>query len=220
MAKHSKYDNIKHRKAAQDAKKGKIYSLHAKLIALAAQSGWDPDKNPNLAMHIEKAKKDWVPNENIDRAIKKGTGEDKSGVQIQEIMYEWYWPGWVAILVNVLTDNKNRSASSIRHIFSKYGGNMWESGAVSWMFNRKWVIVIDSTKNDYDKVEELVYETSAEDISKDDISIEIITSSEDLEEVKNHLESNGVEIESYENDYLADNEIELGDFERRPVQLA
>jgi len=152
MAKHSKYDNIKHRKAAQDAKKGKIYSIHAKLITLAAQGEWDPSKNPNLAMLIEKAKKDWVPNDTIDRAIKKWTWEDKSGCIIQEILYEWYGPSWIAIIVKVLTDNKNRTAASIRHIFWKYSWNLWESWSVSWMFKRKWIIIIDSTKQQMLKI--------------------------------------------------------------------
>lgn len=214
MARHSKWHNIKHRKAAQDAKKGKTYSLHSKLISLAAQSGWDPEKNPSLFAAIAKAKSDWVPNDNIDRAIKKWTWEDKSWVQIQEIVYEWYWPGWVSIIVSSLTDNKNRTASSIRHIFSKFWWNMWESGSVSWMFKRKWVIIIDLESYDYDMLEELVFETSAEDMTKDENILKIVSSLDDLEEISNFLKSKDIILEASEADYIADNEVEVTEFEK------
>ena len=215
MAGHSKWHNIKHRKAAQDAKKGKVYSLHAKLIALAAQSwGWDPEQNPNLATIIAKAKADWVPNDNIDRAIKKWTGEDKSGMQIQEIVYEGYAPGWVAMLVRVLTDNKNRTASNIRHIFSKFWGNMGESGAVSWMFKRKGVIIIDSSKYNYDQIEEFVFETTAEDITLEQDIIKIITSIDDFRIVEEFFKWKGIELEASELDYIPDNEIEITEFDK------
>jgi len=213
MAKHSKYDNIKHRKAAQDAKKWKIYSIHAKLITLAAQWEWDPAKNPNLAMLIEKAKKDWVPNENIDRAIKKWTGEDKTWCMIQEILYEWYAPSWVAVIVKVLTDNKNRTAASIRHIFSKYSWNLWESGSVSWMFKRKWIILIDSSKYNYEKVEELTFETEAEDIVVINDMIKITTNVELLQDITSFFVKNGIETESSEMEYIPDTYISITDFD-------
>ncbi|MDP5039087.1 MAG: YebC/PmpR family DNA-binding transcriptional regulator, partial [Candidatus Gracilibacteria bacterium] len=119
---------VQGKKAASNAVKQKVFSLHSKLIALAAQKGGDPDLNPALYDAIEKARKDNVPNDNIERSIKKGTGEDKDSSQISEIVYEGYGVGGVAVIVKVLTDNKNRTASNIRHIFSKYGGNMGESG--------------------------------------------------------------------------------------------
>ena len=126
---------VQARKNAVNAAKGKVFSLHAKLIALAAQKWWNPDDNPTLAAAIIKAKKEGVPSDNIERSIKKGTGEDTSAEQIVEIVYEWYAPGGVAIMVSTLTDNKNRTVANIRHIFNKYGGNMWESGVVSWMLS-------------------------------------------------------------------------------------
>ena len=214
MAKHSKFDNIKHRKAAQDAKKWKIYSIHAKLIALAASSEWDPQKNPNLAMLIEKAKKDWVPNENIDRAIKKWTWENKDWVQIIEIIYEWYAAGWVAIIITVLTDNRNRTASNIRHIFSKTSWNMWEPWSVSWMFKRKWIIIIDSSKYNYQKIEELILETDSEDIILEWDIIKIITSIEDFNKIEQFLYDSKIEIESSSIDYIPDNKIEITDFDK------
>jgi len=213
MAKHSKYDNIKHRKAAQDAKKWKIYSIHAKLITLAAQWEWDPSKNPNLAMLIEKAKKDWVPNENIDRAIRKWTWEDKSWCIIQEILYEWYWPSWVAIIVKVLTDNKNRTAASIRHIFSKYSWSLWETWSVSWMFKRKGIIIIDSSKYNYDNIEELTFETEAEDIVAQNNIIKITTNVDFLQKITDFFVKNGIEIVSSEMEYIVDNNIDIKDFD-------
>lgn len=214
MAGHSKWHNIKHRKAAQDAKKGKVYSIHSKFIALAAQNWWDPDTNSTLAMAIEKAKKEWVPNDNIARAIKKWTWDDKSWIQISEIVYEWYSPWWIAILVNVLTDNKNRSSASIKHIFSKFWWNLWEAWTVSWMFKRKGIIIIDSSRYNYDNIEEMIFETNAEDISLEDDIIKIITKVEDLNEIVKFFEEKQIEIEEYEVDYIPENEAIVEDFDK------
>lgn len=202
------------RKDAVNAEKWKIFSMHAKLIAVAAQAWWDPDSNPALYAAIGKAKKDWVPNDNIDRAIKKWTWEDKSAVQITEIIYEWYAAGWVAIMVTTLTDNKNRTVSNIKHIFSKYSWNMWETWTVSWMFHRKWVIFIDPTKYNYDKIEELVFETSAEDIIKEEDYIKIITSIEDFQEVEGFFEKNNIDLIESKIDFVADSEVEITDFDK------
>lgn len=135
------------RRDAVNAVKWKVFAIHAKLITVAAQKWGDIDANAALYAAVHKAKKDGVPNDNIDRAIKKWTWADKDAAVIEEITYEWYAAGWVAILVNVLTDNKNRTVSSIRHIFDKFSWNMWENWAVSWMFHRKWVIFIDPSKH-------------------------------------------------------------------------
>lgn len=202
------------RRDAVNAVKWKIFSIHAKLIAIAASKWGDPDWNPALAAAIYTAKKAWVPNDNIDRAIKKWTGEDKSAAVIEEIIYEWYAPGWVALMVQTLTDNKNRTVSNIRHIFSKYGWNMGESWAVSWMFNRKWVIFIDPKKYDYEKIEELVYETSAEDIISEDNYIKILTSIEDYNQVEKFLEDNNIEFIESKLDFVPDNETEITDFDK------
>lgn len=205
---------VQARKNAVNAVKWKIFSLHAKLITIAATKWGDPEKNPTLLSAIYAAKKAWVPNDNIDRAIKKWTGEDKDAAQIHEIVYEWYAPGGVALMVSVLTDNKNRTVSNIRHIFSKYSWNMGETGAVSWMFHRKGVIFIDPSKHDYDKVEELVFETNAEDIIKEDSYIKVITSVEDFMDVQKFLEEKWIEIMEGKLDFIPDNEIELDDFDK------
>lgn len=202
------------RRDAVNAVKWKIFSIHAKLIAIAATKWGDPDWNPSLAAAIYKAKKEWVPNDNIDRAIKKWTGEDKSAAQIVEIIYEWYAPGWVAVMVSVLSDNKNRTVSNIRHIFSKYGWNMWESWAVSWMFHRKGVIFIDPSKHEFDTIEELIYETNAEDIIKEESYIKILTSIEDHDWVEKFLEEKGIEIMESKLDFVPDNEVDITDFDK------
>lgn len=205
---------VQARKNAVNAIKWKIFSIHAKLISIAASKWWNPDDNPSLANAIYKAKKDWVPNDNIDRAIKKWTGEDKTAAQIVEIVYEWYAPGWVAVMATVLTDNKNRTVANIRHIFSKYSWNMWETWAVSWMFHRKWVIFIDPKKYDYNNIEELVFETNAEDIILEENYIKIITSVEDYNEVEKFLEEKNIELMESKINFVPENEIEITDFDK------
>ncbi len=204
---------VQARKNAVNAVKGKVFSLHAKLIALAAQSWGNPDENPSLAAAITNAKKQWVPNDNIDRAIKKWTWEDKSAAQIVEIMYEGYGAGWVALVVNTLTDNKNRTVANIRHIFSKMSGNMWESGSVSWMFKRKGLIIINITKHNIDTVEELLMETEAEDYSVEWNFIEIICSAEHLTDIQDFLESSEIVLDVAEIDYIPDTEVDVTDFD-------
>lgn len=205
---------VQARKMAVNSEKGKIFSLHAKLISLAAQKWGNPDDNPTLAMLIHKAKKESVPNDTIDRAIKKGTGEDKEGAQIIEIIYEWYAPGWVALMISTLTDNKNRTVSNIRHIFSKYGWNMWESWVVSWMFQKKWILFIDPKIHNFESIEELVYETNAEDISLESGYIKITTSLDDFHEIEAFMEQKQIEILESKIDYIPDNDIEITEFEK------
>ena len=205
---------VQARKEAVNSVKGKIFAVHAKLIAIAAQKWGNPDDNASLHTAIQKAKKEWVPNENIERAIKKGTWEDKSAEQIVEITYEGYGPGWVAMMVNTVTDNKNRTVSDIRHIFSKYGGNLWESGVVSWMFHKKWVLFIDPENHDYDSIEELALETKVEDIMMEVGFIKIVTSLEDFHEVEVFFQEKAIEIYESKIDYIPDNEIEITEFEK------
>ncbi len=205
---------VQAKKNAVNAVKGKVFSLHAKLIAIAAANGGNPDDNPALAAAIYKAKKEGVPNDNIERAIKKGTGEDKDAVQISEIVYEGYAPGGVAMMVSTLTDNKNRTVSNIRHIFSKFGGNLGESGSVSWMFSRHGVIFLDPKKYDFDTIEELVFETNAEDIEATDEYIKILTSIEDFHDVEKFLEEKNIEIMESKIDFVPSNDMELTDFDQ------
>lgn len=204
---------VQARKDAMNQVKWKVFALHAKLIAIAAAKWWNPDENPSLAAAIHKARKEWVPNDNIDRAIKKWTWEDKSAASIQEVVYEGYAPGWVALMVSTLTDNKNRTVSSIRHIFSKYGWNLWENGVVSWMFKRKWVLFVDPSKFDYEKIEELVFETNAEDIEKWENYIKIITSVDDFHDVEKSLEEKWIEFMETKLDFIPDNDTEITDFD-------
>jgi len=205
---------VQARKNAVNAVKWKVFSMHAKLIAIAAQKWWNPDDNPTLATLIGKAKKEGVPNDTIDRAIKKWTGEDKDAAQISEIIYEWYAPGGIALLISTLTDNKNRTVSNVRSIFSKYGGNMGESWAVSWMFHSKWVIFIDPLVHPYESIEELVFETDAQDILQEAWYTKVITAPEDLHNVEVFFENNNIEIYESKLDYIPDNEIEINDFDK------
>src|ERR1700724_3283688 len=163
MSGHSKWATIKHKKAALDAKRGKAFTRLIKEIMIAARNGGDPDGNPRLRTAIVAAKAASMPSDNIKKAIMRGTGELEGG-QIDEIMFEGYGPGGAAVLVNVATDNRNRTVSDIRHAFSKNGGNLGEQGSVSWMFERKSEIVIDGEKATEDQLMDLVLEAGAEDL--------------------------------------------------------
>ncbi|MFD1335353.1 YebC/PmpR family DNA-binding transcriptional regulator [Oceanobacillus iheyensis] len=203
MAGHSKWKNIQKRKNAQDAKKGKIFMRHAKDIYIAAkQGGGDLGTNAALRTAVEKAKADNMPNDNIDRNIKKATGS-LDGATYEEITYEGYGPGGVAVIVNVLTDNKNRTAAEVRHAFKKNGGNLGENGSVSFMFDRKGYIVIENEEGtlDEDTITMDALEAGAEDVVPQEGAFELYTEPEDFQEVVKYLE---------ENDYtLADSEVTL-----------
>jgi YebC/PmpR family DNA-binding regulatory protein len=194
MSGHSKWANIKHRKAAQDAKKGQLFSKLAKEITVAAKlGGGNPENNIRLRVAIEKAREANMPLENIEKAIKRGTGE-LEGVTYEDVTYEGYGPGGVAILVNVLTDNKNRTAADIRKIFSKFGGSLGSAGSVSWIFERKGYISVDASKYTEDQILEIALEVGAEDVKKEDDVISIYTPVEVFSEVLNALKSKGIEI--------------------------
>ncbi|MGE5416451.1 MAG: YebC/PmpR family DNA-binding transcriptional regulator [Acidobacteriota bacterium] len=190
MSGHSKWANIKHKKARSDAQKGKAFTKMGKELIIAAKAGGgDPEGNARLKLLIQKAKAMNMPNDNIDRAVKRGTGEIE-GDAIEEISYEGYGPGGVAIMLAIATDNRNRTAADVRHFFSKYGGNLGEAGCVAWMFKRKGVFEIEkeSLAMDLEELELLAIEAGAEDIQDDDEIIEIITSPESFEEVKAALD--------------------------------
>lgn len=189
MSGHSKWHNIQKRKNAQDAKKGKVFMRHAKDIYTAAkQGGGDIATNASLRLVVDKAKADNMPNENVERAIKKATGT-LDGASFEEITYEGYGPGGVAVIVHILTDNKNRTAAEIRHAFKKNGGNLGESGCVAFMFDRKGYIVIgnEDGKIDEDDITLQAIEAGAEDISVEEDAYEIVTTPEDFETVLTHL---------------------------------
>ncbi|WP_156291183.1 YebC/PmpR family DNA-binding transcriptional regulator [Oceanobacillus salinisoli] len=196
MAGHSKWKNIQKRKNAQDAKKGKIFMRHAKDIYTAAkQGGGDIATNAALRTAVEKAKADNMPNDNIDRNIKKATG-DLDGANFEELTYEGYGPGGVAVIVNVLTDNKNRTASDIRHAFKKNGGNLGENGSVSFMFDRKGYIIVSNEEGNVDEDELTleVLEAGAEDIVTQEGAYEVFAEPENFQPVVDHLTESGYTI--------------------------
>lgn len=222
MAGHSKWHNIQRRKGAQDAKRGKIFMRHAKFIYTAAkEGGGDPEMNPALRTAIEKAKADNMPNDNIERAIAKAAGT-LDGASYEEVTYEGYGPGGIAVIVHVLTDNRNRTAAEVRHAFSKFGGNLGESGCVAFMFDRKGYIVIVDREGTIDE-DELTLETidaGAEDIEAEDGVYEIYSNPDDFEQVRNHLQDQGYDIEEAEITLIPQTYSELAkDQEEKVMQL-
>ncbi|HKL26994.1 MAG TPA: YebC/PmpR family DNA-binding transcriptional regulator [Desulfuromonadales bacterium] len=197
MAGHSKWANIKHRKGAQDAKRGKIFTKIIKEITVAARlGGGDPDTNPRLRTALDKAKQANMPKDNIDRAIKKGTG-DLDGVNYEEGVFEGYGPGGVALIVEFLTDNRTRTVADVRHIFSKYGGNLGVSGSVSFLFERKGVVSF-KTELDFDRIFDAALEAGAEDVKDEGDTYEVISDPADFIEVRDHLHEAGLEYETAE----------------------
>jgi len=191
MSGHSKWATIKHKKAALDAKRGKSFTRIIKEISIAARSGGDPDGNPRLRTAIVAAKAASMPADNIKKAIMRGTGELEGG-QIDEVMFEGYGPGGAAVLVNVATDNRNRTVSEIRHVFSKNGGNMAEQGAVAWMFERKSQIAVPGDKVTEDQLMAIVLDAGADDLRGDAEHWEVISAPEAHEAVLKALESSGI----------------------------
>lgn len=192
MSGHSKWSSIKHKKAAKDAKKGKLFTKLIKEITVAARlGGGDINSNSRLRTAVSAARNASMPGENVERAIKKGTGE-LGGVSYEEIHYEGYGPGGAAIMVRVLTDNKNRTVQEIRRIFTKHGGNLGESGCVAWMFDKKGLITVDKQKIEEDQLVSLVLDVGAEDVREEDGLFEVVTRPEDFERVREQLEQQKV----------------------------
>ena len=209
MSGHSKWHTIKHKKGLADAKRGQMFTKLIKEISISARlGGGDPDTNPRLRTVILKAKAGNMPRDNIERAIKKGTGE-LEGVSYEEILYEAYGPGGVAILIDILTDNKNRAAAEIRNLLSKGGGNLGASGSVAYQFKRKGVITYDSSKYKEDDILEVALEAGAEDVSSDAESIEVKTTPEDFEAVVKAMEAKGFEHTMAEIVRVADQTVTL-----------
>lgn len=193
MSGHSKWAQIKHKKAKTDLERGKAFSKLIRLITVAArQGGGNPENNPRLRLAIQKAREMNMPQENIEKAIKKGTGE-LEGVAYEEIIYEGYGPGGVAIMVEATTDNRNRTTAEIRHLFSKHGGNLGETGCVSWVFERKGLISFEKGKVDEEEVMAVAIDAGAEDIRSTETTIDVITAPEDFEKVKEAIERSGLQ---------------------------
>jgi YebC/PmpR family DNA-binding regulatory protein len=198
MSGHSKWANIKHRKGAQDAKRGKIFTKIIKEITVATRmGGGDIDANPRLRKAVSNGKSNNLPIDNITRAIKKGTGE-LEGVSYEEVTYEGYGPGGVAIMMDIITDNKNRTVAEVRHLLSKYGGNLGENGSVSWVFDTKGQIILDSNTGEEDVVFEAALEAGADDFEANDGFYTITTEPTVLMDVRDSLENDGYEIRSAE----------------------
>ena len=209
MSGHSKWHSIKHKKAAIDSKRGRAFTKFIKEITIAARiGGGDPEGNPRLRKAIADAKTLNMPADNIQRAIMKGTGELEGG-QLEEIMYEGYGPGGVALIAEVVTDNRNRTVSEIRHVFSKNGGNMAEAGAVSWMFSKKGYIVIDQSKADEDTLMALAIEAGADDFVPEGSTYEIYTSTNTFDGVLTVLKEKGIEPMSAEISMIPQNYVKV-----------
>lgn len=209
MSGHSKWHSIKHKKAAQDAKRGKIFTKIIRELSIAARiGGGDADANPRLRKAVADAKAVNMPADNIKRAIMKGTGQ-LEGVNYEEVAYEGYGPGGVAIFVEVLSDNKNRTVSELRHIFTKNSGHIGESGCVAWMFNRKGYIVVEQDKASEDKLLEIILDAGAEDLREDGSNYEIFTPPEDFEAVVNALKEHDIELAVSNLGYIPQNYIKL-----------
>jgi YebC/PmpR family DNA-binding regulatory protein len=209
MSGHSKWNSIKHKKAAQDAKRGKMFTKIIRELSIAARiGGGDPDTNPRLRQAISEAKGVNMPSDNIKRAILKGTGQ-LEGVHYEEITYEGYGPGGVAIYVEVLSDNKNRTVSELRYIFSKNNGRIGESGCVAWMFTRKGYIVVEQAKASENELLDVVLEAGADDLREDGSNYEIFTTPESYEEVVNALKEHNIDLAVSNMGYIPQNYVKI-----------
>jgi len=209
MSGHSKWSTIKHKKAARDAKRGKLFTKLIKEITVAARmGGGDVNSNPRLRTAVTTARVQSMPGENIDRAIKKGTGE-LEGVTYEEIQYEGYGPGGAAIIAQVLTDNKNRTVSEIRRLFAKHGGNMGETGCVSWMFDKKGLITIEKSQVAEDRLMDVVLDAGAEDVRDEDEIFEVFTQPEDFAIVKDRLDQEKIAVASAQVTLIPKNTVDV-----------
>ncbi len=220
MSGHSKWSTIKRKKAALDAKKGKLFTKLIKEITIAArQGGGDPSGNPRLRLAIDNAKAANMPMDNIERAIKKATGE-LEGVVYTELTYEGYGPGGVAILVEAATDNKNRTVAEVRHLFNKHGGSLGETGSVAWMFDKKGIITFPTQGKTEDDIMEIVLDAGAEDISEEEGYFEVTTEVENFEPVRRALVDAGLEIENASLQWIAKNTVDVsGDTAEKVMKL-
>jgi YebC/PmpR family DNA-binding regulatory protein len=217
MSGHSKWHNIKIRKQAQDARKGKIFGkLSREIIAAAREAGGNPDTNNRLRIAVDKARSAGMPQDNVKRAIQRGTGEIE-GVTYESTVYEGYGPGGVAVMVDVLTDNRNRIVGEVRSIFARHGGNLGESNCVAWLFQQKGVIIVPREAVSEDKLLELVLEAGAEDMQTDESSYEVRTAPSDLEGVSQTLDNSEIAYESAEITMIPQTKVTLSEKEAGQV---
>ncbi len=210
MSGHSHWATIRRKKGAADAKRGQVFTRLAREIVLAArEGGGDPESNPTLALAIEKARAQNMPKDNIERAIKRGTGDSKDGTTLEEAYYEGYAPHGIAVMIFVVTDNRNRAVAEIRHVLNRYGGSMSEAGAVAWQFTRKAFFSIPTEDLDNDKVFELAVEAGADDVNFYEESTEIVGPVEAFKEILDALKSARIQPEEAELRMIPNNEVEL-----------
>jgi len=210
MSGHNKWSTIKRKKGAADAKRGQLFTRLAREIAIAAREGsGDMDSNFKLRLAVDRARRENMPKDNIERAIKRGTGEDKSGVEIERITYEGYATNGVAVMIDCLTENRNRTIAEIRHVLTRYGGSMAEVGSVSWQFNHLSYFSILSESVNFDKVFEIAVENGADDINDDGEYIEIYGPVESFKELNDALKAAGIELDEAGLRYKAKQEISL-----------
>lgn len=211
MSGHSHWATIRRKKGAQDAKRGALFTRLTREIVMAArEGGGDPETNVRLALAIEKARANNMPKENIERAIRRGTGEDKDAAAIEQVMYEGYAPHGVAMMIECVTDNRNRAVAEIRHVLTRSGGSMAEAGSVAWQFQRMAYFSFPASQMDYDRAFELAVEAGAEDVTQDGENIEILAPVEAFKDVANRLHAAGVQPEEAGLRYIAKQEVELG----------
>jgi len=209
MSGHSKWHTIKHKKGAADAKRGKIFTRLIKELTVAARSGGgDPDMNPRLRTIVAEAKANNMPRENIERAIRRGTGEEP-GVSYEEIMYEGYGPGGVALMIQTLTDNKNRTVGEIRHLLAKYNGNLAAENSVAWMFQRKGQVIVEKNKADEEQLLTIALDAGADDMNDDGSAWEIVCAPESFDAVRDAVKAMGVEPASAEVAMVPQNYVKL-----------
>lgn len=209
MSGHSKWSSIKHKKGAADAKRGKIFSRLIKEVTVAVRlGGGDPSGNPRLRTAIQAAKAENMPKDNIERAIKKGTGE-LEGISYEEVNYEGYGPGGVAILIDCLTDNKNRTVADIKHLFDRHGGNIGEPGCVAWMFEKKGLIILEKDKVDEEALLDVALEAGAEDVKDGETEFEVVMEPSDFEAVREAFETAGITYILAETSMIPQNTIKL-----------
>lgn len=213
MSGHSKWANIKHKKAAVDAKKGKLWSRLSKGIIIAARTGSDPSMNPRLRLAIDAAKAVSMPRDNIERAIRRGSGEGSEGVAMEEILYEGYGSGGTAVICEIVTDNRNRTAPEIRKIFESGGGKLGATNCVAWMFDRKGLFVIEAESIEEDALMELALEANAEDVSRNGDVFEVLCLPEDFSTVAESLEKAGISVVEAEISRIPQNQVEITDLD-------
>lgn len=215
MSGHSKWSTIKHKKASTDKKRGKVFTKHAKLIAVAARNGGDPEHNPGLRAAIDNARAENVPVDNIERAIKKGSGEGKDAVVMEEIFYEGFGPGGAALYIETLTDNRNRTLTNVKHIFTKNDGNFGSAGTVGYLFKKKGVIRINLAEagKNTDEVELAAIDAGAEDVINEGESMTIYTEPTDVMKAKTALEVAGLKVASASQTYVPQTNVQISELE-------